>query len=147
MTGAASGAATGAAKGGVDAIAGGGSVRDVAVAAGKGAVQGGAIGAAVASGSYALGTATTKIQRLTEWPEGLEKPSGLLVRTAPNRGDVNYGQHEVQLGMCRHHNKPLCLGGTDTQDNIRMVAAAIHRQPHPPSYVKHAPIGTMFFLD
>ena len=145
MAGAASGAATGAAKGGVNALASGGSAGEVAAAAGRGALQGGAIGAAVASGSYAIGTATTKIRCLTEWPEGIEKPGGLMVRVTPNRGDLNYGQHEAQLGMCRHHNKPLCLGGTDTQDNIRMVATAIHRQPHPPLYVKQAPIGTIFY--
>ena len=145
MTGAASGAVTGAAKSGADALAGGGSVHDVAAAAGKGALQGGVLGAAMASGSYALGTATTKIRRLTQWPEGLERPEGLMVRTRVDRVDLSYGQHEVQPGLARHHVKPLSLGGTDTAGNVQMVPTAIHRQPHPPLYVTQSPPGTIFY--
>jgi len=111
--------------------------------AGSGALRGAAYGAAGGAAGWAAGRASGVIRPMKDYPGNLPKPGGLLVRTQP--GQRTYGDMPVQPGAARHHVTPLSLGGRDVPSNIEYVPMGQHRTPHPPTSVRDAPMGTIFY--
>ena len=111
--------------------------------AGSGALLGAAYGLAGGAGGWAAGRASGIIRPMTDYPEELPRPGGLLVRTTP--GERTYGDIPAQPGYARHHVTPLSLGGRDVPSNIEYVPQQQHRIPHPPQSVRNAPLGTIFY--
>lgn len=142
-----SGASGGAAGGGVAGAWRGydrhGLSTEMLRSAGIGALQGAVYGAAGAAGGWAAGRASGLIRPMTDYPEELPRPGGLLVRTKP--GERTYGDIPAEPGYARHHVKPLSLGGRDVASNIEHVPLQQHRIPHPPQSVRNAPLGTIFY--
>lgn len=143
--GVAGGAAPGAIAGGVEGFKETGTVEGALQGAGEGALKGGALGGIIGGAAHGFGRLTGQIKPLGDYPEGLPNPDGLLVRTAVDRSNINYGSETIIPGMARHHIKPLSLGGPDVSSNITHIPIKIHSAPHPSHSVINAPTGTIFF--
>lgn len=143
--GVAGGAAPGAIAGGVEGFKETGTIEGALQGAGEGALKGGALGGIIGGAAHGFGRLTGQIKPLGDYPEGLPNPDGLLVRTAVDRSNINYGSEAIIPGMARHHIKPLSLGGTDVSSNITHIPTKIHSATHPSHSVINAPTGTIFF--